>query len=123
MVGLARKSDLFYYTSMVDLVGLNFRGILFFFNLIIATLSVYEGRYAGCNCSIALLLIVYIAGLLPRQRRSKGPSSICLSGFVRCQRRVNCQPMIADLNWLISPSEFMNWVAFPANVGLVSNPS
>ena len=28
--------------------------------------------------------------------------------------------MLADLNWSISPSDFMNWAAFLTNFGLVS---
>ncbi len=40
--------------------------------------------------------------------------------FVHCQRLVECYSIVVDLNWSISPSDFMNWAAFLTNFGLVS---
>ena len=92
---------------------------LLFLNSIIATLSAYRGRYADYYYSIALLLVVYILGNW-RQCCSRGPYSVNFSSFFHCQRRVECNAIVADLNWSISPSDFMNWAAFLANLGLVS---
>lgn len=41
-----------------------------------------------------------------------GPFSINLNRFFHCHKRVKCYSMVADLNWSISPSGFMNWAAF-----------
>ena len=76
---------------------------IFFLNSIIATPSAYGSRYAGCCYSIVLCLALYIAGFCHPRRPL----------FYQCGG-------VVDLNWSISPSDFMNWAAFLANLGRVS---
>lgn len=44
-----------------------------FFNSIIATPLAYEGRYADCNCFVALFLIMYNAGYCRASVAAKAP--------------------------------------------------
>ncbi len=59
--------------------------------------------------------------LLPCQWRSRGPFFTSVGGScVYCQRRIRCWSKVADLNWSISPSDFINWATFLANSRQVS---
>lgn len=91
--------------------------ISFFLDSIIASPSAYGGRYGGCCYSIALCLVV-ASGAAETPFLSGGGGGE--GGCIHCQKRMICQSKVADLSWSISPSDFMNWAAFLANLGRVS---